>query len=175
MHSLERELSLLLINSGKYLGKIYFTTKILFLWTTRVVLQLSHVDPLCVPPRSTPISVFVVYCQLYHIWTSYCLMLSFFGVHLRILVWSHCTPSLLLHQSAMRRDQVCRSSNKGGCLIKLPFSIYKPDPFDHTAYLIPPLSRRLSTSLLSSCLSEDRMRVVEPSPPLAVKIWVHSV
>ena len=31
MHSLERELSLLLINSGKYLGKIYFTTKILFL------------------------------------------------------------------------------------------------------------------------------------------------
>ena len=31
VHSLERELSLLLINSGKYLGKIYFTTKILFL------------------------------------------------------------------------------------------------------------------------------------------------
>ena len=30
VHSLERELSLLLINSGKYLGKIYFTTKILF-------------------------------------------------------------------------------------------------------------------------------------------------
>ena len=30
MHSLEQELSLLLINSGKYLGKIYFTTKILF-------------------------------------------------------------------------------------------------------------------------------------------------
>ena len=27
VHSLERELSLLLINSGKYLGKIYFTTK----------------------------------------------------------------------------------------------------------------------------------------------------
>ena len=30
VHSLERELSPLLINSGKYLGKIYFTTKILF-------------------------------------------------------------------------------------------------------------------------------------------------
>ena len=36
VHSLERELSLLLINSGKYLGKIYFTTKILYfglIWT----------------------------------------------------------------------------------------------------------------------------------------------
>ena len=36
VHSLERELSLLLINSGKYLGKIYFTMKILFFWILKI-------------------------------------------------------------------------------------------------------------------------------------------
>ena len=39
VHSLERELSLLLINSGKYLGKIYFTTKILFLGARYSILK----------------------------------------------------------------------------------------------------------------------------------------
>ena len=47
-------------------------------------------------------------------------------------------PSLLLHESAMRRDQVRPSSNKGGCLITHLFAIYKPDPFGRTAHLSPP-------------------------------------
>ena len=59
-------------------------------------------------------------------------------------------PSHLLHESAMIRDQVCSSSNKGGCLITHPlFAIYKPDPFDRTAH--PHLVGFLRASS-SSCL-----------------------
>ena len=45
VHSLERELSLLLINSGKYLGKIYFTTKILFFFCHDVTNVLWRFSP----------------------------------------------------------------------------------------------------------------------------------
>ena len=55
-------------------------------------------------------------------------------------------PTFCMSQ-AIRRDQVCLSSNKGGCFISHPlFAIYKPDPFGLTANLRPPPSRSLSMS-----------------------------
>ena len=48
-----------------------------------------------------------------------------------------CSPSHLLHKSAMIRDQVCPSSNKEGCLLTHLFAIYKPDPLVCTAHLSP--------------------------------------
>ena len=57
VHSLERELSLLLINSGKYLGKIYFTTKILFfmyrMWhlSGKIYVSAEVIEYLQEPPK----------------------------------------------------------------------------------------------------------------------------
>ena len=58
MHSLERELSLLLINSGKYLGKIYFTTKILFLIIVLKSYLLLCFFILFFPDPATPYLIF---------------------------------------------------------------------------------------------------------------------
>ena len=44
-------------------------------------------------------------------------------------------PSHLLHESAMIRDQVCSSSNKGGCLLTHTLAICKPDPLAYTGHL----------------------------------------
>ena len=75
----------------------------------------------------------------------------------RILTQGLRTPSHLLHESAMRRDQICPSSNKEGCLITHPlFAIYKPDPFDRTAQFSPPPSHRLFTSSFCPVVSEQR-------------------
>ena len=81
-------------------------------------------------------------------------------------------PYHLLHGSAMIRDQVCSSSNKGGCLLTHPlFVIYKPDPVDRTAHLSPPPSRRLSISIFVQLSpSKERMRVMAPAYLLVVKI-----
>ena len=46
-----------------------------------------------------------------------------------VLARMQLTPSLLLHESDVLRDQVCPSSKKEGCFITQPlFAIYKPDP-----------------------------------------------
>ena len=67
------------------------------------------------------------------------------------------TTSQLLHDSAMRRDQVCPSSNKARCFITHPlFTIYKPDPLAYIAHLSPPPSRRLSMSMFGPVVSEQR-------------------
>ena len=55
VHSLEQELSLLLINSGKYLGKIYFTTKILF-FKLYYTLAYPHISNHIVVWGAAPIS-----------------------------------------------------------------------------------------------------------------------
>ena len=66
-------------------------------------------------------------------------------------------PSRLLHESAMRRDQVSPSSNKGGCFITHPLlALYKPDPFSCTAHLSPPPSRRPSKNSFRPVVSEQR-------------------
>ena len=66
------------------------------------------------------------------------------------------TPSHLLHESAVIRDQVCLSSNKERCLLTHPlFEIYKPDPLARTAHLRPPPSCRLSTSIIVPVVSEQ--------------------
>ena len=74
-------------------------------------------------------------------------------------------PSHLLHELAMRRDQVCPSSNKGGCLLTHPlFAICKPDTFDRTAHLSPLPSRRLSphfVNFLLECLGSWRPSVAK--------------
>ena len=44
---------------------------------------------------------------------------------------------------AVRREQVCRSSNKGCCISHLHFAINKPDPFSYSAHLRPHHSCRL--------------------------------
>ena len=58
----------------------------------------------------------------------------------RKLIWSHWVhPSFCMSQ-AIRKDQVCPSSNKGGCLIPHPLlAIYIRDLICLTAHLRPPL------------------------------------
>ena len=70
------------------------------------------------------------------------------------------------------RDQVCPSSNKGGCLLTHPhFVICKPDLFDHTADLTLPPSHRLSASIsVQLSPSKDGLRIMVSSPFLVVKI-----
>ena len=81
------------------------------------------------------------------------------------------TPSHLLYESAMIRDQVCFISNKGGCLLTHPlYAIYKPDPLARTAHLRPPPSRRLSMRIFVQLFpSKERMRVMAPAHPIVAK------
>ena len=86
-------------------------------------------------------------------------------------------PSLLLHKSAVRRDQVFLSSNEGGCLITYPpFVIYKPDPYSLNVHLRLAPSHWLCMSIfvqLFPCQSSNESNGASPSR--VVKIWVRSV
>ena len=96
---------------------------------------------------------------------------SFWGL-VEVLARILWTPSHLLHESAMIRDQVCPSSNDEGCLLTHPlFAIYKPDPLACAAHLRPPPSRRLSTSIFVQLYpSKERMRVVALAHPFVALI-----
>ena len=114
---------------------------------------------------------------MYHFWTCFCLRHSMIGACFRRLTQSHLVSSLLLRKSAMRRDQVCPRNNKLGCLITHPlFAIYKPDLFGLTPHFRSLFYRRLSMSIFARLSpSQSLLRVMAPSPPLAVKIWIRSV
>ena len=78
------------------------------------------------------------------------------------------TPSHFLHVSAILRDEVCPSSNKGGCFVTHPLcAVYRPDPLDRTAHLSPPPSCRLATSFFVRWHPYKlRMRPVATAHPL---------
>ena len=72
----------------------------------------------------------------------------FLGLFFEVLTSTLQTPSHLLHASVILRDQVCPSTNKGGCFVTHPlFVVYKPDPLDHTAHLNPPPSLSIAMSI----------------------------
>ena len=109
-----------------------------FLWTIGD-------SPLSVPLVGLPF-VFLSGCSIAAGWA---LPLAWLGVFTEILTRILWTPSHLLHESAVLRDQVYSSSNKGGCFVIHPlFTIYKLDPLDHSAHFIPPPSCRLATSII---------------------------
>ena len=89
----------------------------------------------------------------------------FTGVLLTLILW---TPSHLLHESDILRDQVCPSSNKRGCFDMHPlFAAYKFHPLDHTAHLSPPPSCRLATGVfVQQHPHKVRMRLAATAPLL---------
>ena len=87
---------------------------------------------------------------------------------LTLISW---TPSHLLHESAILRDQACPISNKGGCFdIHVLFVIYKPDLLDQTAHFRPPPSHRLATNVFIQQLPHKvKMRLAVTAHPLMGK------
>ena len=85
-------------------------------------------------------------------------------------------PSHLLHDSAMIRDQVCPSSNKGGCFLTHPlFAIYKPDPLARTAYLRPPPSQTFYEHLHPAVPEQSENESNGACTPSGGENWVRSV
>ena len=97
-----------------------------------------------------------------------CRALCFWMFIFEILTWMLQMPSHLPHESTILRDQVCHSSNKGGCFVTHTlFAIYKPVPLDCTAHLSPPPSRSLATSIFAQYHpTKVRISTVAPAHPL---------
>ena len=147
-------------------GLLWFRPSTTLCWITHVF-----------PHQGTTVSVWVPNYWLYHIWTGYVYGFSVIGVCSRFWIRScGCLPTF------------CMSQLWEGIKFGLPAT--KEDVYSHILFLqytnLIPLVILLTSvhphivvflrASSSSCLrAKNRMRVMPPSPPLVVKIWVRSV